>query len=75
MIPVESRIARADMIRCALCADAPCSAACTKLDPAGLLHSIWFRSEQSAAQRPPPANPCLVCAAPCERSGGRGADP
>ena len=67
MIPVESGISRADMIHCALCADAPCSAACSKLDPAGLLRSIWFRSEQSAAQRLPRTNPCLICDAPCER--------
>ena len=38
----EKAIRRADMIRCALCEDAPCSAACGKLDAAGLLRSIWF---------------------------------
>ena len=67
MIPVKPGIVRSDMIRCALCADAPCSAACSKLDPANLLRSIWFCNEQTAAQRLPQINPCLTCPAPCER--------
>ena len=67
MIPVEPGIIRSDMIHCALCAEPPCSAACSSLDPAGLLRSIWFRNEQSAAQRLPQINPCLTCPAPCER--------
>ena len=68
MIPLEPRIGRADMIRCALCADAPCDSVCPKLNPAGLLRSLWFRSEQTAAQRLPKDNPCLTCGAPCERA-------
>ena len=68
MIQAEARIPRADMIRCALCADAPCSAACGKLDPAGLLRSVWFHNEQGAALKLPAENPCLVCSAPCEHA-------
>lgn len=54
------------MLRCALCADAPCSAACAKLDPAGLLRSIWFDDEKAAAARVTDSNPCIDCPAPCE---------
>ena len=57
---------RADMIRCTLCKDALCSAACSKLDPAGFLRSIWFDNEKVAAARLPEENPCLGCDAPCE---------
>ena len=62
----EKTITRADMIRCALCADAPCSAACGKLDPAGLLRSIWFENEKTATIRLGEAVPCFDCPAPCE---------
>ena len=62
----DKTITRADMIRCALCADAPCSAACGKLDPAGLLRSIWFENEKTATIRLGEAVPCLDCPAPCE---------
>lgn len=62
----EKAIRRSDMIRCALCQDAPCSAACEKLDPAALLRSVWFDDERSVAARLPEGNPCVSCAAPCE---------
>ena len=62
----EKAIRRADMIRCALCEDAPCSAACGKLDAAGQLRSIWFDDEKVAAARLPEESPCLGCDAPCE---------
>ena len=62
----EKAIRRADMIRCALCEDAPCSTACGKLDAAGLLRSIWFDDEKVAAARLPEESPCLGCDAPCE---------
>ena len=62
----EKATRRADMIRCALCEDAPCSAACGKLDVAGLLRSIWFDDEKVAAARLPEESPCLGCDAPCE---------
>ena len=55
------------MIRCTLCAEAPCNTACGKLQPAKLLQSIWFRNEQCAALHLPEQNPCLTCSAPCER--------
>ena len=71
MIQINPIIPRQDMISCALCKDALCDAACEKLKPAGLLRSIWFENEQSAAQRLPEANPCLTCPAPCERACAR----
>ena len=68
MIQTEQRITRADMIRCTLCTDAPCDRACGRLAPAGLLRSVWFANEQTAALRLPEDNPCLLCSAPCERA-------
>ena len=68
MIQNEPIIRRGDMIRCALCANAPCDSACDRLDPARLLRGVWFRNEQGAAGRLPEANPCLTCDAPCERA-------
>ena len=62
----ERRILRSDMLRCALCLDAPCSKACKALDPAALLRSIWFDNEKTAALRLPGSNACAVCGAPCE---------
>ena len=62
----ERNLFRTDMLNCALCADAPCSAACAKLNPAGLLRSIWFDDEKAAAAQLGDANPCAACAAPCE---------
>ena len=51
MIQSEPILQRTDMIRCALCHEAPCDAACGKLDPSRLLRAVWFRNEQGAAQR------------------------
>ena len=67
MILSEQRIARSDMIRCALCTDAPCDKACMKLTPSRLLRSVWFSNEQTAALQLPADNPCILCEAPCER--------
>ena len=60
------KLKRLDMLRCALCADAPCSKACGETDPARCLRSIWFDNEKGAASGLPEANPCVNCAAPCE---------
>ena len=68
MISDTPIIARADMMRCALCADAPCDAVCEKLKPSSFLRSVWFENEQTAACRLPDENPCLTCSAPCERA-------
>ena len=68
MIRIEPGIARIDMIKCALCGEAPCDSACEKIKPATLLRSIWFSNEQTAAQRLPDENPCLLCSAPCEQA-------
>ncbi len=62
----EQNLKRSDMIRCALCGDAPCSAACKACDPASHLRSIWFDNEKVAALRFPASNPCIACDAPCE---------
>ena len=63
---LEPVIPRSDMLRCALCHDAPCTACCKRLDPAGLLRSIWFGSEKTAAARLPEEKFCSSCHAPCE---------
>ncbi len=57
---------RSDMLRCALCQDAPCTKACGNLDCAKLLRSIWFDDEKAAASRLPEPNPCVGCDARCE---------
>ena len=62
----DKKLYRADMLRCVLCADAPCSTACKRLDPASMLRSIWFDDEHVAASRFPAENPCVGCPAPCE---------
>ena len=62
----EKKLFRSDMIRCALCDDAPCTKACGRLDPAGLLRSIWFDNEKTAAARLADTCPCVDCAAVCE---------
>ena len=62
----ERTLYRPDMIRCALCLDAPCSRACGKIDVASMLRSIWFDDEKAAASRFPEKNPCIGCPAPCE---------
>ena len=74
MIPIEPSIARNDMIRCALCDRPPCDDACGEIKPADLLRNIWFRNEQTAAQRLPETNPCLTCAARCESACVREGD-
>ena len=69
MIQTVPSISRQDMIRCTLCGGAPCDRACPKgLNPSGLLRSIWFQNEQTAALRLPEENPCLLCTAPCENA-------
>ena len=62
----ERKLNRQDMLRCALCSDAPCSKACERADPARCLRSIWFENEKGAASGLPDVNPCVNCAAPCE---------
>ena len=62
----EKKLFRSDMLRCVLCQDALCSKAFGKLDPAGLLRSIWFDNEKPAAARLSGPNPCVTCSAPCE---------
>ena len=66
MIQKEPLIPRADMIRCAICADAPCTSACGQLNVGDALRSIWFWNEQIAALRLPAENTCLTCDARCE---------
>ncbi len=66
MIQNKTIIGRPDLVRCTLCLDAPCDAACPAMSPAGLLRSIWFENEQGAVSRLPENNPCVGCQAPCE---------
>ena len=67
MIGLNAVISRSDMIRCALCDQAPCDTACDKIKPASLLRSIWFGNEQTAAQCLPEENPCITCPGSCEQ--------
>ena len=64
----EKKIFRSDMLRCTLCADAPCTAACGKLDPAKCLRSIWFSNEENAAISLPEKNRCADCPGQCEEA-------
>ena len=66
---------RSDMLRCVLCHDAPCTSACGRLDPAGLLRSIWFDNEKQEELKPelevdPPADEerlrTEICGVPLE---------
>ena len=52
------KIYRSDMLRCVLCSEAPCSKSCGKIDPAGILRSIWFDNEKVSAGTLPDENPC-----------------
>ena len=62
----ERHITRAELFRCVLCKDAPCTAACGVLDPARILRRLWFDNEKYAAASFPNENLCAACAAPCE---------
>ena len=62
----KKKLFRSDMLKCTLCHDAPCTAACGKLDVASMLRSIWFDNEKTAASRFPSPSPCIECSAPCE---------
>ena len=62
----EKHIKRSDMLSCVLCSQAPCNAACGRIDCASLLRSVWFNNEKTAASRFPETNPCMTCSAPCE---------
>ncbi len=63
---IKNVIKRSDMISCALCKDAPCSNACSVMDPAGALRGIWFDNQDIAAIKLPDTNYCAECDAPCE---------
>ena len=62
----QKHITRSELLRCTLCKDAPCTAACGALDPARILRRLWFDDEKTAAAGFPDTNPCAACAAPCE---------
>ena len=63
---LERKITRSEFLQCALCKDAPCTAACGALDPARILRRLWFANEKMAAAGFPDVNPCADCDAPCE---------
>ena len=64
---LEGKRNREDMLRCVLCANAPCDGACAKgVEPARQLRSVWFENESAAAAHLPDGNPCADCSAPCE---------
>ena len=49
----ERHITRSELLHCALCKDAPCTAACEALDPARILCCLWFDDEKTAAVKKP----------------------
>ncbi len=63
---LKKRLYRSDMLKCALCYDAPCTSACRVMDPAKILRHIWFDNEKYAAARLPEMNPCIMCTGRCE---------
>ncbi len=65
---LEKIIDRSEMIRCALCMDAPCTKACSIMDPAGALRSIWFNNEKVAAAMMKENGLCAQCDARCEKA-------
>ena len=71
MIRSTPAIARADMIRCALCDRAPCDEACGKLNPAERLRNIWFGNEESV---PDLQSALRAGLRPAGRSAGPGSD-
>ena len=68
MLQKQPILGRPDMIRCALCGEAPCESACPALPLAAMLRSIWFQNEQGAAARLP-ATGAVSC--PSERIARR----
>ncbi|MGN1367306.1 MAG: NAD-dependent dihydropyrimidine dehydrogenase subunit PreA [Aristaeellaceae bacterium] len=62
------QIERKEMLRCALCEDAPCQKACGRLECAIALRSIWFDNAEGAIRKLPVSLPCLACDAPCEEA-------
>ena len=64
---LNSGISKQDMISCVLCADAPCNI-CPRMNPAEALFSIRFDNQDVAAGKLPVENPCVSCAAPCEKA-------
>lgn len=58
----------ADVNRCLLCHDGPCSGACPHLDPARILRSLRFRNEVGAAMLLPETDVCAGCSAPCRQA-------
>lgn len=61
-------LSHSDTVNCVLCKDAPCSKACDKTDPAGLIRNIRFGNEKVAAARLGKDTPCTGCDAPCEKA-------
>lgn len=58
-----------EVLRCLLCGEPPCSAACPcGMDPGGLLRSLRFDNEVGAAGRLPDADVCTDCPAPCREA-------
>ena len=65
---IVKKIKRSDMISCVLCADAPCSSACPKMNPEKALRSCWFDNEDVASCLLPKENPCIDCEGMCEKA-------
>ena len=65
---LDKKVYRKDMAYCLLCHDAPCTKACTVMDPARKLRSIWFDNDNVAAFDMPDEFPCALCDGACENA-------
>ena len=65
---IKNIVKRSDMISCVLCYDGPCNMACVFMQPGEILRHVWFGNEDIAALEIPLENPCVNCAAPCEKA-------
>ena len=65
---INKKLKRSDMISCVLCADAPCSYVCPKMNPGDALRSCWFDNEDVASLRLPKEFPCTNCEVMCEKA-------
>lgn len=70
----RSTVDRAELGRCLLCHEPPCSRACPTLDPARILRALRFDNDCGAAGLLPVEDACASCPAPCKGACPAGAD-
>lgn len=57
-----------DIVNCHLCADCKSAKVCKKLDLRKILLGVWFSNDTYIASTLPNKNPCIGCAAPCQKA-------